>query len=134
MMLCFAVSLPAAAALDVGEIAPNFSAPAALDGRPFTYSLGEALKQGPVVLYFFPAAFSNACSIEAHAFAEAIDEFQAAGATVIGVSTDDPDTLAKFSSQACQGKFPVASDETRQVSKSFDALMETRPQYATRIS
>lgn len=134
MMLAFGVSQPASAALDIGEAAPRFSAPAALDGKPFTYSLGEALQKGPVVLYFFPAAFSTGCSMEAHAFAEAIDEFKNAGATVIGVSTDDPETLAKFSSQACQGKFPVASDQTRAISKSFDALMQTRPEYANRIS
>jgi peroxiredoxin Q/BCP len=134
MMLCLGMSLPAAAALDIGEPAPKFSAPAALDGKPFTYSLGDALKKGPVVLYFFPAAFSTGCSIEAHAFAEAIEDFKAVGATVIGVSTDDPETLAKFSSQSCQGKFPVASDETRAISKSFDALMQTRPEYANRIS
>lgn len=134
MMLAFGASQPAAAALDIGESAPRFNAPAALDGKPFTYSLGDALQKGPVVLYFFPAAFSTGCSMEAHAFAEAIDEFKTAGATVIGVSTDDPETLAKFSSQACQGKFPVASDQTRTISKSFDALMQTRPEYANRIS
>lgn len=83
---------------------------------------------------FFPAAFSAGCSIEAHAFAEAIEQFTALGASVIGVSTDDIDTLSKFSSQACQGKFPVASDETKTISKSFDALMQTRPDYANRIS
>lgn len=134
MMLAFGVSLPASAALDIGAPAPRFSAPAALDGKPFTYSLGDALQKGPVVLYFFPAAFSTGCSMEAHAFAEAIEDFKAAGATVIGVSTDDPETLGKFSSQSCQGKFPVASDETRAISKSFDALMQTRPDYANRIS
>jgi len=134
MMLAFGIALPAAAALDIGAPAPKFSAPAALDGKPFTYSLGDALQKGPVVLYFFPAAFSTGCSMEAHAFAEAIEDFKAAGATVIGVSTDDPETLGKFSSQSCQGKFPVASDETRAISKSFDALMQTRPDYANRIS
>jgi peroxiredoxin Q/BCP len=134
MMLAISVATPAWAALDIGAPAPRFSAPAALDGKAFTYSLGEALQKGPVVLYFFPAAFSTGCSIEAHAFAEAIEDFKAAGASVIGVSTDDPETLGKFSSQSCQGKFPVASDETRAISKSFDALMQTRPDYANRIS
>ena len=134
MMLCLGIPLPAAAELNIGRPAPKFSAPAALDGKAFTYSLGDALQKGPVVLYFFSAAFSTGCSIEAHAFAEAIDDFKAAGATVIGVSTDDPETLAKFSSQACQGKFPVASDETWAISKSFDALMQTRPEYDNRIS
>jgi len=134
MMPVFALSSPAFAALDVGDKAPDFSAPAALDGKPFTYSLSAELARGPVVLYFFPAAFSTGCSIEAHAFAEAMDRFKAAGATVIGVSTDDLETLSKFSSQSCQGKFPVASDETKRISKSFDALMQTRPDYANRVS
>jgi len=134
MMPAFVVSVSAFAALDVGEAAPKFSAPAALDGKPFTYSLDAALAKGPVVLYFFPAAFSTGCSIEAHAFAEAMDQFKAAGATVIGVSTDDLETLSKFSSQSCQGKFPVASDDSKRISKSYDALMQTRPDYANRVS
>lgn len=134
MVFTLGVAAPAGAALDVGQPAPAFSAPAALDGKPFTYSLSAALARGPVVVYFFPAAFTTGCSMEAHAFAEAIDQFAALGATVIGVSTDDMDTLAKFSSQHCQGKFPVASDAGRTISKSFDALMQTRPDYATRVS
>ncbi|MEJ8813331.1 peroxiredoxin [Variovorax ureilyticus] len=134
MALVLGAAAPAGAALDVGQRAPAFSAPAALGGKPFTYSLSTALARGPVVVYFFPAAFTQGCSIEAHAFAEAIDQFAALGATVIGVSTDDIDTLAKFSSQACQGKFPVASDADKTISKSFDAIMQTRPDYATRVS
>ena len=86
------------------------------------------------MLYFFPAAFSQACSIEAHAFAEAIDRFSELGATVIGISTDDIDSLAKFSNQACQGKFAVASDEKGLITQSFDAVMQTRPDFANRIS
>jgi peroxiredoxin len=134
MMLAFGVASPALAALDVGEKVAPFTAPAALAGKPFTYSLSDALAKGPVVVYFFPAAFSVGCSIEAHAFADAMDQFAALNATVIGVSTDDMETLSKFSSQACQGKFPVASDETKDISKSFDAIMQTRPDYANRIS
>lgn len=134
MMPAIALSLPANAALDIGDAAPRFSAPAALDGKPFNYSLADALAKGPVVVYFFPAAFSVGCSIEAHAFAEAIEQFKALGTSVIGVSTDDIETLEKFSSQTCQGKFPVASDDSRNISKSFDAVMETKPDYANRIS
>ncbi|GAB3478172.1 peroxiredoxin [Polaromonas eurypsychrophila] len=134
MMLAFATIAPARAALDIGDTVPKFNLPAALAGKTFTYSLANALTKGPVVVYFFPAAFSTGCSIEAHAFAEAIEQFAALGATVIGISTDDLDTLSRFSSQSCQGKFPVASDETRAISKSFDALMQTRPEYANRIS
>src|SRR6476469_9657578 len=114
------------AALDVGDAAPNFTAQAALGGKAFKFTLADSLAKGPVVLYFFPAAFSVGCSIEAHEFAEAINRFEALGATVIGVSTDDIDTLGKFSVQACQGRFPVASDNTQSVMKSYDAVMQTR--------
>ena len=122
------------AALDVGEKAPDFSAPAALDGKEFKFSLAESLAKGPVVLYFFPAAFTAGCSAEAHEFAEAIDKFGALGATVIGVSTDDIATQVKFSTQACQGKFPVASDSGKTVIKSYDAAMMIMPDYANRVS
>jgi len=130
------LSLPwsAQAALDVGDSAPNFTAPAALGGKVFKYSLSDALSKGPVVLYFFPAAFSVGCSIEAHAFAESIGQFEALGASVIGVSGDDIDTLSKFSTQTCQGKFPVASDEGKTVIKAYDAAMQTRPEFANRIT
>jgi peroxiredoxin len=136
LALLFAALLPgvATAALDVGERAPDFTAPAALAGKVYKFSLADALRKGPVVLYFFPAAFSEGCSIEAHEFAEANAEFEALGASVIGVSADDIDTLAKFSVQACQSRFPVASDATQSVMKSFDAVMETRPEYANRIT
>ena len=125
---------PAYAALDIGEAAPRFTANAAVAGKTFRYSLADALAKGPVVVYFFPAADSADCSIEAHAFAEAIDQFAALGATVIGVSADDIGTLTKFSVRACNGKFPVASDESKSVIRSFDALMQTRPDFANRLS
>jgi len=128
------LSLPAWAALDIGDRAPDFSAQAAQGGKVYQYSLADALKKGPVVLYFFPAAYSEGCSVEAHYFAEAIPEFQALGATVVGVSGDDIDTLSKFSVQACQSKFPVASDEKQSVMKSYDAVLKTRPEFANRIS
>ncbi|MEJ8858044.1 peroxiredoxin [Variovorax robiniae] len=134
MMLAIGFSAPAVAALDVGQKVAPFTAQAALAGKPFTYSLQEALAKGPVVVYFFPAAFSVGCSIEAHAFADAMDQFAALNTSVIGISTDDMETLAKFSSQVCQGKFPVASDESRNITQSFDAVMQTRPEYANRIS
>ena len=125
---------PARAALDVGEAAPDFTAQAALGGKVYRYSLAESLARGPVVLYFFPAAFSEGCSLEAHNFAEAIGQYEALGASVIGVSGDDLESITKFSVQACQGKFPVASDEKKSVMKSFDAVMQTRPEYASRVS
>lgn len=124
----------ARAALDIGDPVPPFTAPAAQGGNPFQYELAKALAKGPVVVYFFPAAFSVDCSIEAHTFADAIPQFEALGASVVGVSTDSPATLSRFSSQACQGKFPVASDESAGISRAFDAIMQTQPAYANRIS
>lgn len=133
-LIVLAVCLPAHAALDIGDDAPDFTASAALGGAIFTFSLAESLAKGPVVLYFFPAAFSDGCSVEAHEFAEAIPRFTALGASVIGVSADDIQSLAKFSVQACQSRFPVASDPTLSVIKSYDAVMKTRPDYANRIT
>jgi peroxiredoxin len=101
----------AQAALDVGENAPNFTAKASLGGQVFTFSLADALSKGPVVLYFYPAAFSVGCTIEAHDFAEAVDQYKALGATVIGVSHDDIDTLNRFSVSECRSKFAVVADE-----------------------
>ena len=127
-------AFPAFAELDIGTSAPEFTLQAAVAGKSFNFSLREALAAGPVVLYFFPAAFSDGCSVEAHTFAEAIDGFRVAGATVVGVSSDDLATLVNFSRQACQGKFAVASDVDLAVIKSYDAAMQTRPEYATRVS
>jgi peroxiredoxin Q/BCP len=134
IVLGISVSTSSYAALDVGDAAPNFTASAALGGTVFKFNLADSLAKGPVVLYFFPAAFSVGCSIEAHEFAESIPKFEALGATVIGVSSDDIATLGKFSVQACQGKFPVASDDTQSVMKSYDAVMMIKPDYANRIS
>ena len=124
----------AEAALDVGDKAPDFTTVAAKAGKQFDFSLSSALAKGPVVLYFFPAAFSEGCSIEARSFAEAIGQYESMGATVIGVSRDAIDVLSRFSVQACNGKFPVASDESLTIAKSFDAVMKHRPEYANRIS
>jgi thioredoxin-dependent peroxiredoxin len=129
-----ALQMPAWAALDIGDRAPNFSIPAALGGNVFTFSLADQLAKGPVVLYFFPLAFSDGCSLEAHQFAEATAQFQALGASVVGVSGDDIDTLSKFSTQACQSKFAVASDQSKKVIQSYDAVMRQQPDYANRIS
>ncbi|MEO7055994.1 MAG: peroxiredoxin [Caldimonas sp.] len=134
MMLLLSLTTSSYAALDVGDAAPNFTAQAALGGKVFKFSLADSLAKGPVVLYFFPAAFSVGCSIEAHEFAESIPKYEALGATVIGVSSDDIGTLGKFSVQACQGKFPVASDDNQNVMKSYDAIMTLRPDYANRVS
>ncbi|VTU35672.1 Putative peroxiredoxin bcp [Variovorax sp. PBS-H4] len=125
---------PAMAALDIGDPVPKFTATAALGGKTFNYSLADALAKGPVVVYFFPAAGTTDCNIEAHAFAEAMEQFEAAGATVIGVSADDIDTLKDFSVKQCQSKFPVAADRSKAVIEGFDAVMQTRPDFANRLS
>jgi peroxiredoxin len=134
MAMWIASTTPSYATLDVGDAAPNFTAPAALGGKVFDYTLAPNLAKGPVVLFFFPAAFSVGCSLEAREFADAMNRFEALGATVIGVSTDDIETLGKFSVQACQGKFPVASDNTQKVVKLYEAAMSTKPDYANRVS
>ncbi len=132
--MALTLAFPAFAGLDIGERAPDFTTAAALGGKVYRYSLAEALKKGPVVLYFFPAAFSEGCSLEAHNFAEATPAYEALGASVVGVSADDIDTLTKFSVQACQSKFPVASDESQTVIKLYDAVLQTRPEYANRVT
>ena len=134
LMVCASLWVPARAALDVGDAAPDFTLPAALGGKAFQYKLSDALAKGPVVLYFFPAAFSEGCSLEAHLFAESIGKFQALGASVVGVSGDDLELITRFSVQACQGKFPVAADEKKAVIKAYDTAMMTRPEYANRVS
>jgi thioredoxin-dependent peroxiredoxin len=128
------VPLASQAALDIGEPAPAFTTQAAQGGKVYQFSLSDALAKGPVVVYFFPAAFSIGCSIEAHTFAESIEKFNALKTTVIGVSGDDIDTLSKFSVQECQNKFPVGSDGTKKIMASYDAVMSLRPEYANRIS
>ena len=133
VVLCL-VPLTAIAALDVGERAPDFSTEAAQGGRVYRYSLAESLKKGPVIVYFFPAAYSEGCSAEAHRFADAMPEFEALGASVVGVSADDIGTLTRFSVQSCQSRFPVASDEGMTVIKDYDAVLQTRPDYANRVS
>jgi thioredoxin-dependent peroxiredoxin len=133
----FAVSLAvtsANAALKPGDAAPDFKAQASLGGNVFTFSLADALRKGPVVLYFYPAAFTKGCTIEAHDFAEAVETYRSLGATVIGVSHDNIDTLNKFSVSECRGKFAVAADQDQSIMKSYDAVLATRPEYADRVS
>ncbi len=101
-------SAPANTALRVGHTAPDFRTMGALNGKPFRLHLAEQLKNGPVVLYFYPKAFTKGCTLEARAFSEASPQFKAAGARVIGLSADDLPTLKRFSVEHCRGKFPVA--------------------------
>lgn len=103
------IATPALAGLPVGAKAPTFSTRGAVAGQVVGVDLAQQLKKGPVVLYFFPAAFTGGCNAEAHAFAEAVPAFKKAGATVIGMSADNVETLSKFSAEKCAGKFAVAS-------------------------
>jgi peroxiredoxin len=123
---------PAAAALDTGVKAPDFSTQASLGGKVFTFDLKAALAKGPVVLYFYPAAFTSGCTLEAHDFADHIDDFKKYGATVIGVSGDDIEKLDKFSVSECRSKFAVASDKDLKIAKSYDAVLMNA--YANRTS
>jgi peroxiredoxin len=111
------------AALKPGDAAPDFTAQASLGGKEFTFSLADALRKGPVVLYFYPAAFTSGCTIEAHEFAEAIDKYAALGASVIGVSSDDIATLDKFSVSECRSKFPVAADPDKTIMTAYGAKL-----------
>jgi peroxiredoxin len=133
-MLTAAVSAPSYAALSAGDSAPNFTTQASLGGKEFTFSLADSLKKGPVVLYFYPAAFTEGCTIEAHEFAEAVDQYRSLGATVVGVSHDKIETLNKFSVSECGSKFPVAADIDQSIMKSYDAILAVEPEYANRTS
>lgn len=132
--IVLAAAVPAQAALPAGVQAPNFTAVAALGGETFTFVLADALRKGPVVLYFYPAAFTQGCTIEAHDFAEATNDYQALGARVIGVSSDNIDVLKKFSVSECQSKFAVAADADQKIMQAYDAVHDRNPQYAQRVS
>lgn len=121
-LLSAAVVLPAAAALKEGDNAPTFQTKASLAGKPFDYSLGDSLKKGPVVVYFYPSAYTPGCNIQAHTFSERMDGFTAAGASVIGISLDTIERLNDFSAdkEYCAGKVAVASDATGSIAKSFE--------------
>ncbi len=126
---CTVIALPALAALEAGDSAPNFEAKASLDGKAFDFSLRDALDEGLVVVYFYPAAYTKGCNIQAREFAENMDEFTAAGASVIGVSLDSIERLNDFSSdpEYCAGKLAVASDETGAIARSYNlAIREGR--------
>ncbi|QCB54970.1 peroxiredoxin [Sphingopyxis sp. PAMC25046] len=111
------------AALQQGATAPDFTLNAARGGKPFNLSLKEALKKGPVVLYFFPAAFTPGCTIEAHLFAEASDDFNKLGARVVGVTAGNIERVAEFSKSECRDKFAVAADPGAKVAAKYDSTM-----------
>jgi peroxiredoxin Q/BCP len=129
-----AVAIPIYAALPDGVRAPAINTQATLAGKEFQFSLADALKKGPVVLYFYPAAFTPGCTVEAHEFAEATAKFQELGATVIGVSHDPIEKLDRFSVSECRNKFAVASDADGTIMKAYDSVLPTHPEYANRTS
>ena len=122
MLASLLLAAPAAAALKPGAKAPDFTTRGAIAGKVFPVHLAEQLRRGPVVLYFFPAAFTLGCNAEARAFAAKVDEFRAAGATVIGMSADPVDKLRDFSAKDCAGKFAVAS-ASPEVIRGYDVAL-----------
>ena len=124
---------PTAAALPTGAKAPNFTTQGAIAGKPFRLNLAEQLKHGPVVLYFYPKAFTKGCTLEAHAFSEAAKDFKKAGARVIGMSADDLPTLEKFSVEGCRNAFAVAT-ATPEVIKAYDVALKQKPEMTDRTS
>ena len=128
LLACIA-SVPALAALQAGASAPAFTAQASLAGKPFTFSLKDALAKGPVVVYFYPSAYTGGCDLQAHTFAVNKDKFTAAGATIVGVSLDSIQRLNDFSAdpQYCAGKFPTASDADGSISKSYELKVQDGP-------
>lgn len=122
VLLSSLIALPAGAALKSGAVAPDFSTQASMAGKAFDFSLKDALRKGPVVVYFYPSAYTGGCNIEAHAFAVNKDKFDAAGATIIGVSHDSIARLNEFSADPdyCAGRFPVASDPDGKIAGSYD--------------
>ena len=125
-LLYGAMSLPVFAALTAGTPAPDFSTKASLAGKEFNYSLKEALQKGPVIVYFYPSAYTGGCNIQAHTFATNIDKFNAAGASIIGVSLDSIERLNDFSAdpEYCAGKVAVASDTDGSISKAYDLVVK----------
>jgi peroxiredoxin len=128
-----ALAAPSMAALPVGAKAPDFTTTGAVAGKPFKLDLAEQLKHGPVVLYFFPKAFTSGCTAEAHAFSDASAKFQKLGARVIGMSADDLPTLEQFSVRECRNKFPVATASI-DVRKAYDVVLAQKPEFANRTS
>jgi len=128
-LISTAICLPALAALKDGEKAPDFTAQASLAGKEFKFSLKDSLKKGPVVVYFYPSAYTQGCNVQAHTFSVNQEKFAAAGASIIGVSLDSIQRLNQFSAdpEYCAGKFPVASDASGSIAKSYDLSVKNVP-------
>ena len=133
ILLLAGTAAPASAALSVGATAPDFTTTGALGGKPFRLHLAEQLKHGPVVLYFFPKAFTSGCTAEAHAFSEATADFRKAGARVIGLSADDLPTLKRFSVEECRNAFPVATASPETI-RAYDVAWTAKPGLTDRTS
>ena len=125
-VLTLTFAAPLGAALPVGTRAPEFTTTGALNGKPFRLKLSEQLRNGPLVLYFYPKAFTEGCTLEAKAFSDAVPAFRKAGARVVGLSADGMDTLKKFSVEACRGQFPVATASADLI-KAYDVTLPSRP-------
>lgn len=121
---CVVAAGTAQAALPEGAKAPDFTLKAALAGKPMDFTLKSALKKGPVVLYFFPAAFTSGCTLEAHKFAEANDDFKALGAIVVGVTAGNVERVAEFSRSECRDRFAVAADPGAKVAAQYESTMD----------
>ena len=134
-LLALAAS-PAFAALKAGDKAPDFTAPGFMAGKALNFSMADARKKGPVVLYFFPAADTKGCNLEAKMFADAIDQYKALGATVIGVTAGNLDKLQQISSDTdkCSGKFPVAADPGAKIARQYDSVLPMKPDWSDRTS
>lgn len=124
---------PLGAALPVGAKAPDFRTTGALAGKPFKLHLKDQLRHGPLVLYFYPKAFTQGCTLEAKAFADAMPDFRKAGARVVGMSADDLDTLKRFSTEACRNQFPVATASSQTI-KAYDVVLKQKPELTDRTS
>ena len=136
LLVAATIASPAIAALKVGAKAPDFTAPSYLAGEKSSFHLADALKKGPVVVYFFPAAHTSGCNIEAHLFSQAIPKFTAHKATVIGVTAGNTNELAAFSKETeyCSGKFAVAADEGAKIAKRYDSTLLLKPSWSNRTS
>ena len=131
--LALALALPAHAALPIGSKAPDFTTTGAIGGKPFKLSLKDQLRNGPLVLYFYPKAFTEGCTLEAKAFADAMPQFKKAGARVVGMSADDLPTLKRFSVEACRDAFPVATASPATI-KAYDVALKQKPGLTDRTS
>jgi len=133
LALAACIAAPAIAELQIGDIAPDFQVEGALAGQRYDFHLADALKKGPVVIYFFPAAFTQDCTLETKMFADAIEEFSSYGATLIGVTRGNTNRLREFSARTCRNRFPVAG-VSKETVKDYKVSMAFSPGWSNRTS